>query len=275
LTPSGDPISLGGGNAGTGSWNTSWGASGPPGDSLEIPVIASPGYNSPTTVPGIGNHVQTDSSSSFLPSVASRNLTLPTLSAGDSLWFSYQTNVLPVSGNRGTEYFLTVNGIDLKVSFADLGSGKFFESAIANNLVSEDGKISSGVIPASLAIDTTPNPIFMVGQLMRNVDVTPGVANLTFNLYTPADPNNPISLTNPLPTVSPLTTLTGDFTSYGTSTNSIVFLTMFSGGFDEIAFGASLADVSPLSATEPVPEPATLAVLALGALGALRRRRSS
>lgn len=140
-------------------------------------------------------------------------------------------------GAGGDAFGVSFDGID-----GDFANTEIQAVSYVGGVISTDGTLVVG-----------DNISFIVGQIDFAADGTDD----TLTLYNVTDPSAP------LPTA--FATLSADFdqstfnvVSIGDAQTSI---------FDEIRFGTSLADVTP------VPEPGSLALLGLGGLAMVRRRR--
>jgi hypothetical protein len=154
-----------------------------------------------------------------------------------------------------------------------LGSNRFDTILFANNplVLSMNptlGLLGLSTFSSPIPVSSSGNPFLIVTKVVINSIDGSGIPNATMSVFTPDNLDAPSALTQRVP----------DFTGNGDSsvlsgTSHVEFRTHgIDWAIDEIRFGRTLADVYQ-PGSEPVPEPATLAVLALGAFGALRRRR--
>jgi hypothetical protein len=170
------------------------------------PITSATGYNSPAgAMPTVGNHVQALNTSDPVTSYMSRTINLPALAEGDSIWFSYQAAVIDA------------NSAAISSNLTLFSSGDFYRMTVWNGPSTQISIEAFDQASSLINLPTPANltdPYFIVTQILRNPDVTPGNANLTFNLYTVADPNAPVSGSNPLITPTPFLSLTGDGLAY-------------------------------------------------------------
>jgi hypothetical protein len=246
--------------SGTYGWAGNWSQ-----DSGSTMNVANPGLTSPTSLPVLGGLAVSSTPELSTGSLASRNIVLPYLDTpGKSIYFSLLATPI-TQATRGSNrdiFALITGGTSFGLRMNSIFTGPNFGNSI-------DGLGSGGI---TLQNPSATNPYLFVGEIIQNADVANGAtANFTFNILTPTNPDLPVdSVTNPYYT---FLTQTSDVVSYATPTvdDKLVFgLNTFA--MDEFRFGTSIGDVAP-TGTQPVPEPATLAVLALGAFGALRKRR--
>jgi hypothetical protein len=240
-----DTASLGALNGQAGASSTGW-SLGSSWTTLGSSDVVASGLQSPTTL----NTVSAQS----LQKVAGQQLYairpygLTTLTTGQSIYFSFLEQ-----GMGGSNTF---------VDLAFQGQG--FASVLhGNGTIQAAGPVlgTIGVLPTS-----STNPLLIIGEIQVNDATT---RNYTLKLSTPSNPD--IS-------GSPLTLLsTASGVNVNVINNAINGITIFSQAndpvftIDEIRIGTAIEDVYATAA--PVPEPATIGVLALGALGALRKRR--
>jgi hypothetical protein len=156
--------------------------------------------------------------------------------------------------NASALFRLKIQNVSIDANFNGLGG-------ISAELTGAPG--SAGIINPT----NSTNPILIVGEFI----ITDASTNTyTLNLFTPSDPNSVSSL-------NLLSSTTASLFGSPHSGSGSVFVYSYQGSpsfsFDELRIGSTLDSVYNTAA--PVPEPATLAVLALGAFGALRKRRSS
>jgi hypothetical protein len=215
--------------------------------------IVSPGLQSPASgFAGIGNTAQTaDTTANFYRFLDSGML--GTVQAGNDYFLSFLANRV---GETGTS-------LTARIVF---GAEAFDTTLTGNNQLVLSGDNFSSNSPL-LPNSNSGNPFLVVTQIHINAIDSLGVANFTMTSSTPNNLDGPSTLTGQ---ASAISSTVGDITI---GSSSILFLTdVSSWAIDEVRFGRTLSDVYQ-PATAPVPEPTTLAVLALGAFGALRRRR--
>jgi hypothetical protein len=171
-----------------------------------------------------------------------------TLTTGQDIFFSF------LERDMGGSLSYILFNFQGQAFYTQIYPGGFVQAGIPNI-----GTI--GTLPTSLT-----NPLLIVGQIQVNNAIT---HDYTLTVSTPSNPDV---------FGSPLTVLsTASGTTLPALDSSINRVLIHSEAadpafkIDEIRIGTSIGDV--YNTTVPVPEPATLAVLALGAFGALRKRR--
>jgi hypothetical protein len=235
----------GGVNGPAGGWVNNW--------TSNSAVVTTGGLQSPAAVaPPVGNAAVGN---------AQRDFSLGPFGQGDTLYFSYllKSN----NGNSGT--------LNFNVDFAQ---DHVFTIGTNGGAVSVN---SPGATSGLLPVSGLGNASLLIGKITIDSWDTGGTldASTTFTAYTVQNPDAGYdALTNPLVQLS---SGSDTFIYIGALPPTV----SVDGGltqpymYDEIRFGRSLSDVVGSNSTQPVPEPATLAVLALGAFSALRKRRSS
>lgn len=162
--------------------------------------------------------------------------------------------------NNFTSFGTPLNGTQTTWN-APGGNGFGFQAAAATGLWSNIGALSTDTSNDPITLTLTGNPTTAFGARVANTDIAgafiPG--QVTLNLSNGA--NTVVDVTGGEQFIgwadSNVTITTATFTASSAATNNWVQL-------DHIIQGTAT----------PVPEPATLSVLALGALAAIRRRKA-
>jgi hypothetical protein len=214
-------------------------------------LIVSPGLQSPASpLAGIGNTAQTGGGTVNFYRFLDSGM-LGTVQAGNDYFLSFLANRVG-SASVNLDTYVVLGGQSFGVSLYD---------------TDQLGLVINSSSPVSSAIPTSSagNPFLVVTQIHINSINGSGIPNATMTVSTPDNLDAPSALT-------PRLTLTDTGFANITGAGRVEFDVSDTNWFiDEVRFGRTLSDV--YNTTEPVPEPATLAVLALGAFGALRRRR--
>jgi hypothetical protein len=245
-------------------------------------VVGGGTFNSPAgaALGSSGSHVDFADSDGNA-ALSERKLSIPTVNVGDSIFYSFQAlNTDPSRANAGSNYSsmgLTLGGSTFAVDILPRNSINIPSTPFDN-----PGPVDMGLIEAAgnvsprfnIPVSPANNPIFYVVEIKRVADVGLNT-HFDFSVSSVLNPDLPITdVVNPLTTLMSFSNIFVPYTPAGlTSVN----LQIAGVGFDEIRIGHTLADVSPaaLPGPQPVPEPATLTALALGAFGVLKRRRKS
>jgi hypothetical protein len=246
------------GNSGTSSFGWDTGSTWSDDGGAASFNIISPGLQSPATgntvAPGA---IQGVANTTFNYRPLSSTL-FPTVQTGDTYYFS-------VLAQRTTPN--VTSQLDIQLG---LGTG-FYDILLNPNNTLQVG-INTYSAP-STPIPTSPsnNPFFFVGQVTIGTIYGNGSADVTMNVSTPDNLDGPSTLSNRLSftenTSSPVNLIGGGFFGFASDT------TLEGWALDEIRIGRAIGDVYTPAQTQPVPEPATMAILALGAFGAIRKRR--